>query len=366
MKKLTASLLFMVGLLAGLPAQTAPYLTAIDSARTLVQAFMAQTKVPGAAVTIMVDGRIVWSEGFGYADLEQQVPVRAGLTRFRVGSVSKPITAAALGILYDQGKIDLDAPIQRYVPKFPVKQWPITLRQLAGHLAGIRHYWGNEFLSTQRYQTVSEGLRIFAADTLLFAPGTDYSYSSYGWNLISAAIEAAADTAFLDYVNYAVFRPLGMTGAAADYTDSLVAHRSRFYTTAANGQTINAPYVDNSYKWAGGGFVATTDDLVRFAHAHLQPGYLSDTTLATWLEPQRKRNGESTGYGIGWRRADDAHDHTWIGHSGGSVGGITQLIAYPRERVIVAILTNSDNVRYGEVHHQLAHLFFPRLPAGEK
>ena len=191
MKKLLLPTLFSCGILLSVHAQSSRYFPAIDSARTLVESFMALTDVPGASVTVMVDGRIVWSEGFGYADLELGTPVRAGLTKFRIGSVSKPLTAAALGVLVDQGKIDLDAPIQTYVPDFPEKRGPVTLRLLAGHLAGIRHYRGAEFLSSTNYETVAEGLAIFAADTLLFAPGSAYSYSSYGWNLISAAIENA-------------------------------------------------------------------------------------------------------------------------------------------------------------------------------
>ena len=358
MQKLLLTTLCALFLLTA-QAQLPRYAPAIDSARTLMHAFMELTDVPGASVTVMVDGRIVWSEGFGYADLEQGTPVRAGLTKFRIGSVSKPLTAAALGVLVDQGKINLDAPIQTYVPDFPEKRGPITLRLLAGHLAGIRHYRGTEFWSTQHYPTVAEGLAIFAADTLLSLPGTAYSYSSYGWNLISAAIENAAGTDFLSYMEQAVFSPLSMTHTAADYNDRIIPYRSRFYSVTPSGEIVHAPYVDNSYKWAGGGFIATTDDLARFAHAHLEPGYLSASTLETWLTPQRTSDGESTGYGIGWRRQDDDHDHTWVGHSGGSVGGITQLIAYPEQRVIVAILTNSDEVRYEQVHHTIAHLFFP-------
>lgn len=358
MKKILLPILVVSCFIITLQAQPVRYFHAIDSARALVQSFVANNHIPGASVTVMVDGRIAWSEGFGFADLENATPVRAGLTKFRVGSVSKPITAAALGVLHDQGRIDLDAPIQQYVPSFPEKRGPVTLRLLAGHLAGIRHYRGDEFLSARRYTSVGEGLAIFATDTLLFMPGTAYSYSSYGWNLISAAIEQAAGVDFLEYVQQVVFSPLSMTNTAPDYTDSLVLNRTRFYTLSPEGEVINAPFVDNSYKWAGGGFIATSDDLARFANAHLRPGYLSAATLETWLTPQQKSDGESTGYGIGWRRADDEHGHTWIGHSGGSVGGITQMIAYPQQKVIVAMLTNSDRVQYGNVHHQLAHLFF--------
>ncbi len=331
-----------------------------EEALELIQDFREFNNIPGVSASVAIDGEIVWSEGFGYADMEQQVPVRAGQTKFRIGSVSKPLTAAALGLLYDQGKIDLDAPIQTYVPNFPEKEWPVTLRQLAGHLAGIRHYSGPwEWLSNKHYETVSDGLVIFAKDPLQFEPGTRYSYSSYAWNLISAAVENVAEEEFLSYMESTVFESLGLHNTDADHTDSLVSNRTSFYSLTSDGAVINAPFVDNSYKWAGGGFVSTTDDLVRFGSAHLDPGFLSDTTLQTWIRSQTTTSGELTNYGIGWRSGTDAFDNPYFGHSGGSVGGITQLVVYPDQDVVVAILTNSDEVQYGDVHHQLAHLFFP-------
>lgn len=340
-------------------AQPARYQAAIDSARSLMERFVAFSDIPGASVSVSVGGEIIWSEGFGYADLEQQVPVYPDKTKFRIGSVSKPITSAALGVLYDEGKVKLDVPIQEYVPEFPEKRWPITLRQLAGHLSGIRHYRGEEFLSSKRYATVSEGLAIFANDTLLFEPGTRYSYTSYGWNLISAAVEGASGEDFLTFMQKAVFDPLGMKNTTADYTDSLIAFRTGYYQKTEGGTIINAPFVDNSYKWAGGGFLSTTEDLVRFGHAHIQPGFLSGATLKLWLTPMETASGASTNYGMGWASQMDGAGKKWFGHAGGSVGGITQLAVYPEAQVVVAMLTNSGNVDYGDTHHRIAHLFMP-------
>src|SRR2546428_3449985 len=153
-------------------------------------------RIAGLQVAVGVDGKLVWSEGFGYADVARKVPVTAE-TQFRIGSVSKPLTAAALALLYERGKLDLDAPVQRYVPSFPDKGYPIPTRQLAGHLAGIRHYRGDEFVLHRRFGSVAEGLTIFQDDSLLFPPGTRFSYSSYGWNLISAVIQGAPGAGLL-------------------------------------------------------------------------------------------------------------------------------------------------------------------------
>ena len=155
------------------------YGQAIAKARAILHSRM--DDFPSLSVAVGVDGRIVWTEGFGWADIEQRVPVRPS-SKFRVGSVAKPMTAALLALIYERGGIDLDAPVQRYVPSFPAKKHPVTTRQLAGHIAGIRHYQGDEFLSSRYYETVLEGLEIFENDPLLFEPGTQYSYSTYGWN----------------------------------------------------------------------------------------------------------------------------------------------------------------------------------------
>ena len=182
----------------GIASTSDEYGRAIEDARAIVREVMAESGIPGVSVAVGFHSRVVWSEGFGLADLERFVPVTT-LTKFRVRSVSKPITAAAMGVLMEAGKLGLDVPVQNYVPDFPEKRWPITVRQVAGHIAGIRHYADDEFLSNRRYPDVTTSLEIFEDDPLLFEPGTQYSYSSYGWNFLSAVVEAASGEEFLGF-----------------------------------------------------------------------------------------------------------------------------------------------------------------------
>lgn len=330
---------------------------AIREATGLIQAIMTEQRIPGISVTVTRDGKTLWSEGFGFADLENQSPVIPGKTMFRIGSVSKPFSAAGLALLYEAGKVDLDAEVQAYVPYFPRKKYPVTVRQVAGHIAGIRHYRGQEFLSADRFPTVKESLSIFAGDTLLFEPGTKYSYSSYGWNLISAVIEGASKEDFLTYMQREVFDRLGMDHTAPDHTDSIIVGRTRYYAVNNKGNLVNAPYVDNSYKWAGGGFIATSDDVARFANAHMNPGFLKASTLETWTQSQHLKDGKATNYGIGWGSGKDGEGRPFVGHTGGSVGGITMMRIYPEEKLVIAILSNSSDVNYGKLTEQLATLF---------
>jgi serine beta-lactamase-like protein LACTB, mitochondrial len=291
---------------------------------------------------VALDGKIVYSEGFGYADLEERVPVWP-TTKFRIGSVSKPLTATALMELVEAGKVDLDSPVQKYVPSFPDKGAVITVRMVAGHLGGIRHYQGDEFHIQRHYANVLEGLKMFENDPLVAPPGTKFSYSSYGYNLLSAVVESAAGEDFLSYMQQRVFAPLGLVHTTADQNTQIVEQRSRFYELPKDGAVENAPYVDNSYKWAGGGFLSTAEDLVHFGSALLEPGFLKQETLRTMFTSQKTKSGEETGYGIGWAVHKSKSGKLIYEHSGGSVGGTSQLILYPETHLVVAMVNNLSN-----------------------
>lgn len=354
-----ACLLFAALAAAPVQAQSPADSAAIGQARGFILDTMAVLKAPGAAITVIRDGVMIWSEGFGLADVEQGVPATPH-TRFRVASVSKSLTSIALGQLVEQGRLDLDAPIQRYVPSFPEKRWPITLRQLAGHLAGIRHYREGEFENAKHYATVLDGLAIFADDSLLFQPGTRYSYSSYGWNLISAAIERAGGEPFLDYMQHHVFGPAGMVATVPEFADSIIPDRAHYYIHTSNGAPAqNAPYVDNSYKWAGGGFLSTSNDLARFGRVLLSGRLLKPETLRLLWTSQRLASGEETGYGMGWRTTHDSAGRPWVSHTGGGMGATSHLIIYPEQHLVVALLVNSDQTFIAALP-RIAALFLPQ------
>ena len=323
------------------PTAIAPakdYSKAEEHARAVAKELLGRG-IPGLAVAVAVDGRIVYSEGFGFADLEERVPVWP-TTKFRIGSVSKPLTAVALVQLVEQGKLDLDAPIQKYVPSFPDKGAPITTRMLAGHLGGIRHYKDDENLSAKHYSNVLEGLKIFQDDPLVAPPGTKFSYSSYGFNLLSAVVQGASGQDFLSYMHEHVFEPLGLRSTVEDQPAEIIEQRARFYTQPKDQHVLNAPFVDNSYKWAGGGFLSSAEDLVRFGSALLQPGFLKRDSLQLLFTPQKTKDGQETKYGMGWFIGKSTSGQKILEHSGGSVGGTSELILYPDAHMVVAMVTN--------------------------
>ena len=341
-----------------LAGESRDYDAAIAADRRIILDTMRVLGAPGASVTVMKDGAVVWSEGFGWADIEQHVAVTP-LTRFRIGSVSKSLTSIGLGMLVEEGKIDLDAPIQRYVPSFPIKQAPVTVRELAGHLAGIRHYRGNEMLIQRHYANVTESLDIFRHDTLLFTPGTRFSYSSYGFNLLSAAMEHAAGEPFVEFMARRVFEPLGLRHTVAEFSDSLIPFRAHFYTRADSGDGIlNAPFVDNSYKWAGGGFLSTTEDLARVGQLLVDGAMLQPETRSLLWTSQRTTDGKETGYGMGWFVDHDSAGRRRVYHSGGSVGGTAYLLIYPDQKLVLALLVNSDRT-FVRAAPRIAEAFLP-------
>lgn len=318
---------------------------AIQPAERFIDSLRISQNIPGISICVGNREKILWAESFGFADLENKVPVTIH-SMFRLGSVSKVLTSLAVGRLYQQGKLDLDAPIQQYLPDFPYKKYSFTARQLAGHTAGIRHYGENDPTSTpKRYKSVKEGLKIFSNDSLLFKPGTAYNYSTYGFNLLSAVLEVAADRDFLSYMRDSIFVPLGMTNTFPDYNDSILPGRVRFYETDKNGKSTNAALVDNSYKWAGGGFLSTPVDLVNMIRGLLTYKLLDAETVKLLFTPQQLENGTSTNVGIAWRINETKSKVKYIHHGGLIDGGRTFVFFYPGSGYIFAITANTSSAR---------------------
>ena len=319
----------------------------------LVGQYMKTSKVPGMAVSISIKGELAFSKGYGWADVEQQVAVNPSESKFRIASISKTLTADAIMQLVEAGKLNLDEPVQTYVPQFPQKRWPITTRMVGGHLGGIRHYRGDEFLSTKHYRKVIDGLAIFQEDPLIHEPTTKYSYSSYGYNLISAVIEGASGIEFLEYMQTNVFDKLAMNNTTPDFLDRIITNRGGYYERKDDG-IQNSPAVDNSYKWAGGGFLSTSEDLILFARAHIGTEYISESSMQSLTTSQKTSDGKETKYGIGWRSDVDLEGHRWIGHTGGAVGGTSKFMIYREEEIIVVVLTNLSSARLGRLPDQIA------------
>ena len=187
-------------------------------------------------------------------------------------------------------------------------------------------------------------------------PGSQWKYSSHGYNLLGAVIERASGKPFLDTLEASVFDPLGMQATEADRLDAIVPGRGRYYVRR-NGTLHNEPEVDNSYKWPSGGLLSTTDDLVRFGLAHLEDRHVSAAMRDLLWTEQTALDGAKTGYGIGWRIVLDPEGNRWIGHGGGSIGGTTQLWLFPENGLVIAMAANLTDLDYGDILPRLRALF---------
>ena len=329
-------------------ATPARWADAVEQARQAVRAGLAQQNVPGISVAVGMDDDLVWAEGFGWADLENSVPVGPE-TRFRIGTASMVLTSAAVGLLLEEGRLKLDDEIQKYVPEYPRKEWPITLRQVMGHVAGIRNDSGDESPMYSRHcERPVEAIPVFGDRGLRFEPGTRFSGSNYGWILVSAAVETAAGQPFLRFMRDRVFEPLGMEDTRAESTTEPIPNRAAFYFPrfAAEPRYGLHPMreIDLSCYAGASVFLSTASDMVRFGLGITNGKLLQPATVQLLQTAQRLRTGEETGYGLGWEletvTLGDAQVRA-AGHDGATLGGpVATLLTFPERRLVVAVLSN--------------------------
>ncbi|XP_072409203.1 serine beta-lactamase-like protein LACTB, mitochondrial isoform X1 [Chiloscyllium punctatum] len=450
--------------------------------RDLLQRVKDEVGAPGIVIGVSVNGKEVWSEGLGYADVENRVLCNPE-TVMRIASISKSLTMTAVAKLWEAGKLDFDAPVQKYVPEFPEKEYErekvtITTRLLLSHLSGIRHYEKDikkvqkqkekdkmlvkeevgskasdqdskekgdtekqketlkrrkegdhnkrpksesnstensgqnnktiqikadsdysEFYIKEKFDSVFKSLELFENDPLMFKPGSQFLYSTHAWTLLSAVVERAAEQDFLQHMKK-LFLDLDMLQTVPDEHEPIIYNRARHYVYNKKGRLVNCPYVDCSYKWAGGGFLSTVHDLLRFGNAMLYsyqveapegreqtqlPGYLRPATVSMIWSPVQNtelswdREGR---YAMGWGVVEQSQEYGqgryrrhYLSHTGGAVGVSSVLlllpgdprgrpVGSPPQGVVVSILCNLQSVNLNSTALKIA-LEFDKVRAGE-
>lgn len=330
--------------------QNAKWLQAANRARAALLAGREVLQAPALSVAVSHSGELVWRGVVGHADLEAVTPATFE-TQFRIGSTSKAVTAVAVGTLIDQGRLKLDAPIQTYVPAYPKQEWPVTISQVMSHRAGIRDYglclcfpvW--EHLNRRHFETVAAEVGLVASSPLLFRPGTDFGYTSLGYNLVGAAVEGASSQRFGDYLESAVFKPLGMRRTMLDSTKPIM-NPPPFYEVQG-GQYKRAFAVDNSIRWPSGGILSTPSDMVKLGNAMLDDRLLTPQTRRLLITVPAGGGGSAGArmYALGWRhsawslhggelKVDSYH------HNGTAVGSTSVLVVLPQYDITVSVMMN--------------------------
>lgn len=326
-----------------------------------VSKFMTSTHVPGVSVAIVENGEYEWAQGFGFADLENNVSASEH-TLFRLGSISKPLTATAALQLWERGKLDLDAPVQKYCPAFPQKPWPISTRQVLGHLGGIRHYKSNsqddpEIANTRHFDDpIQGGLNFFKDDPLVSKPGTSFHYSTQGYTLVGCVIEGASGAKYVDFMRQNIFNPATMEQTQADNRFTIIPYRTRFYEKKDSGAVLNADFLDSSYKIPGGGWLSSAEDMAKFESAILNDKLIRRATRDLMWTPLKPSDGSPDRYALGWGWGEHL-DH--VGHTGGQQGTSTAFVIAPGQRAGAVVLTNMEDVDAGELARDILNILSP-------
>ncbi|NNE98865.1 MAG: beta-lactamase family protein [Pyrinomonadaceae bacterium] len=335
---------FLILLLANICAsQSVLAIKKAETDKTLQSIHKKQQNV-GLSAAIFHRGKLVYSDGIGYANLEYKIPVMRD-TKFQVASVTKAFTGAALIKLHEDGKIDLNADIRKYIPNYPQKG--ITPNLLAAHLAGIRHYKQGEktaqFLSNN-YSDLNEAIKIFKEDDLLSEPGTKYQYTSFGYNLLALTIQNAAKKRFDKYIQDEIIDSLDLRNTRFNDVRFVIGKRSSHYsffdplTFKPSKEILRVPDFDYSYNMGGGNIITTSEDLAKFGQVFTMKGLFSVKALEMFY----RRQDEKSPWSYGWFVPKEPEKTGKRLHITGAFPGVqASLYVYPDDGLSIAIISNT-------------------------
>ena len=325
----------------------------IANAQNLLIDWQKKLNAPSLSMAIGHQNEVLWSEAVGYADLENKITANEQ-TIYRIGSISKSITSVALATLFEKKMLQPDDQMSSLLTDdYNLSNSAISIKQLASHTAGIRHYGlcfclpiMAEGFNSKTYTDVKDAVAIFGKDGLLFTPGEGFRYSTYGYTLLSAAIQEISQQPFLKYLQTAVLNPLGMQSTKAGGTGTPIDKKASFYEVE-EGQFKPIYPTNISNKWAGGGLLSTPTDLVRMGNALQDSSFLSPATKAQLFTPIPLKDGTMNPqrYGMGWRIGTDTRNfapkEVKVIHHGGTIGGgIALIIMFPEYDLTVSMMTN--------------------------
>lgn len=294
---------------------------------------------PGAAVLIVKDGRPLLRKAYGLANVELRVPNRPEQV-FRIGSVTKQFTAAAILLLAERGKLALNDEIPKHLPGYPARGPKITIEHLLTHTSGIPNYTSlPEFRGKARFDlTHDEMLALWKDKPLDFPPGSKWQYSNSGYYLLGLIIEKVSGMTYAEFLDQNIFRPLGLSHTRYDKPEDIIPDRAAGYEDVENKLT-NAAYLSMALPFAAGALVSTVDDLARWSAALFDGKLISRASLQRMTTPYKLPSGETTGYGYGLGISAHA-GHRVVSHAGGINGFQSALLVLPEEHIVAVVLSN--------------------------
>lgn len=309
-------------------------------------------KAVGVAVGVILEGKVVYLQGYGFEDRENQIPVSMN-SMFRWASISKTLTAIAAMQLVEKGQLDLSADVRTLVPEFPDKGTSITVQDLLCHQSGIVHYTNGPVVRTQGsydsdhpFESVVIALDTFKDSPLLFKPREKYSYSTHAYILLSAVVERAGHKRFADQISERIIQPLKLDSLQPDYQWVEIPNRAVGYNLRS-GLPKPSTNTDVSWKLGGGGYISTVGDLSDYAAAIINGKLLRKDTWGLVSTVQATSGGMPTPLGLGFF-IDGTGPQLRLAHDGSQEKSKTRMVMYPMQRRGVVVMSNSENVNPGE------------------
>ncbi len=332
--------------------------TKADQTDEYVRAQMRERHVQGAAIAVVKNGKIVKAEGYGLANVELNVPATKE-TVFEIGSVSKQITAAAIMLLVEEGKVNTDEKISKYLPTAPEAWKNVTVRNLLTHTSGIKSYTGlSGFELTKRLKR-DEFIKAIGAYPLEFEPGERWNYSNTGYNLLGFIIESVTGKSYWDFVQTRIFKPLGMNQTANRDPQFIVPNRADGYEWE-NGKFVGRDY-DLTDVFSAGAIVSTVLDLAKWDAALRGGTFLKQTSKTQIWTPVVFNNGKPYPYGFGWN-VTEFREHRLLSHGGQTAGFAANISRYVDDNLTVIVLTNSGEQGLGGVIARgIAKIYLPSI-----
>ncbi|WP_298541970.1 serine hydrolase domain-containing protein [uncultured Aquimarina sp.] len=346
----------------------------LKKADSVLKTIYKKLNTPAVSIAVGQNNKVIWSNAMGYQDIENETLVDL-TTKFRIGSTSKAVTSLGIGVLLKENKLRLEHQVKQLVPYIDNHLGELTLKQLASHTSGIRNYgaclcfpiW--EYYNNDPYASVEKSIQLFNDDKLLFTPGIDFSYSSYNYTLLSAMMEEASGKPFPEFMREFIFQPLDAKFIVEE-TSETIKNAAKFYDI--NDQEYKKVYpVNNSNKWAGGGFLASPTDLVKLGNAFLNYQLFDQNITEILTTPVLLNNAEinEQNYAIGWRNdtVDIFENGTKIRvwhHGGIANGSISLLVLFPEYNLSISLLANKNGSSSDlfENVYAIAKIFITKKP----
>ena len=364
---------------------------------------MVLANIPGSCCIVHVDGKPVMKAGFGFSDIENCTPFTCK-TSMRIASISKFITALMTLNLAQEGRLNLSENLVEFLKTKEISLSAeddeidcMSVKQLLNHTAGVRHYHeadkgqgdttAQEFFSNSNYPTIKDGLQMFINDKLLFKPGSDFKYTTFGYSLLSFILEQFSEKSFDELLSDFTSK-LGLRNTRLDSFEDIILSRCQYYCKKDNGLLKNCPYVDNSCKWAGGGMVSTAEDIANLGDILLYlyqsdspDNYVNHELIESMIEfnsvtSNQDKAGCKSHYGYGLKvfHDTDSHgktlQHFKLSHNGGAVGASCSLVVLPLGKhltsgkakgITVVMFSNSCDGDVIRLSHEIAASFATRI-----